>query len=92
VLDPDGQPTSCGDNTSDTTINCYAGKGISDEHSSIFPPHSFQRRDGSYNSDYIFFVASGVNALPQPSPDAGVLVLAAPGPIPDQGTPVSRGR
>ena len=52
-----------------STINAYAGGGISDEHSSVFPPGSL---DG--NRDYLFFVASGTRGT---NPDIGVLVLSA---------------
>lgn len=72
VVAPDGQ----------TPINQYAGAGITDEHSSVLPPGSVQLPDGSFNTDYLFFVASDAAGVvqAQKSADIGVLVLSAAGP------------
>ena len=85
VVAPDGQ----------TPINQYAGSGITDEHSSVLPPGSVQLADGSWNTDYLFFVASGAAGVvqAQPGPDIGVLVLSASGPqtAPKVGPPTLMG-
>lgn len=72
VVGPDGQ----------TSINQYAGRGITDEHSSVLPPGSVQLPDGSWNTDYLFFVASDAAGLVQAQggADIGVLALSAMGP------------
>ncbi len=68
VLAPDG---------SGQAINSYLNLGgISDEHSTAFPPESLGE-----NGDYLFFVASRTNL----SSDTGVVVLSG-GPGPDAAT------
>jgi len=72
VMASDGQPS----------INLYAGAGITDEHSSVLPPGSVRLADGSWNTDYLFFVASDAADVlqAQRGPDIGVLVLSGAGP------------
>jgi hypothetical protein len=72
VVAPDGQ----------TSINQYAGAGITDEHSSVLPPGSVRLANGSWNTDYLFFVASNARGVvqAQPGADIGVLVLSGAGP------------
>ncbi len=79
VVAPDGQ----------STINQYAGGGITDEHSSVLPPGSVSLADGRKNKDYLFFVASNAKDVTeaQPGPDIGALVLSGAGPTTPNGDP-----
>ena len=74
VMASNGQPS----------INLYAGSGITDEHSSVLPPGTVRLADGTWNTDYLFFVASDAADVVQAQrgPDIGVLVLSAAGPQP----------